>query len=238
MRLKISFFILFLCISCSSDYNLNLGKGWYVTENNIAIFDRELNENDSIIWIGKSRKGKANGDGKLIKYRNDIILYEYDGSVKNGIISGQGKKTLLNGTVYEGEFQHDLNGFGSIKYVDGYEEKGLFINNIYNQPALLDGFTSYPANDEIRYWKDGKEIDYNTAIEQNIILSKNNEINVKKLKSPELNKKINVYYDADFNIVEDQNQAIYYSILEFVSENQLKDNREMIFDINGVSEKI
>ena len=92
MRLKISFFILFLFISCLSDYNLNLGKGWYITENNIAIFDRELNENDSIVWIGKSRKGKANGDGKLIKYRNDIVLYEYDGSVKNGIISGQEKK--------------------------------------------------------------------------------------------------------------------------------------------------
>ena len=42
-----------------------------------------------------------------------------------------------------------------------------------------------------------------------------------------------MYYDADLNIVEDQNQAIYYSIVEFVSENQLKDNREMIFDING-----
>lgn len=233
MRFITSFFILFLFISCSSDYNLNLGKGWYITENNIAIFDRELNENDSIVWIGKSRKGKANGDGKLIKYRNDIILYEYDGSVKNGIISGQGKKTLLNGNVYEGEFQHDLNGFGSIKYVDGFEIKGLFINDLSNQPFLMDGFISDPANDSIWYFKNGKEIEYDTAIEQNIILSKNNEINVKKLKSPELNKKINLYYDADFNIVEDQNQAIYYSILEFVSENQLKDNREMIFDITG-----
>tara|TARA_S200000501_G_C20363869_1_gene543117 strand:- start:85 stop:396 length:312 start_codon:yes stop_codon:yes gene_type:complete len=100
MRLKISFFILFLFISCSSDYNSNLGKGWYITENNIAIFDRELNENDSIVWIGKSRKGKANGDGKLIKYRNDIIVYEYDGSVKDGIISGQGKKTFLYNFEY------------------------------------------------------------------------------------------------------------------------------------------
>ena len=233
MRFITSFFILFLFIACSSDYNLNLGKGWYITENNVAIFDRELNENDSIVWIGKSRKGKANGDGKLIKYRNDIIVYEYDGSVKDGVISGQGKKTLLNGTVYEGEFQHDLNGFGSIKYVDGFEMKGLFINNLYNQPNLMDGFISDPANDSIWYFKNGKEIEYDTAIEQNIILSKNNEINVKKLKSPELNKKINVYYDADFNIVEDKNQAIYYSILEFVSENQLKNNREMIFDING-----
>ncbi len=233
MHLKISFFIFFLFISCSSDYNLNLGKGWYITENNIAIFDRDLNENDSIVWVGRSRKGKANGDGSLIKYRNDIIVYEYQGSLKNGIISGQGKKTLLNGTVYEGKFQHDLNGFGSIKYVDGFEIKGLFINDFSNQPVLLDGFMSDPANDETWYWKNGEEIDYNTAIEQNIILSKNNNFNEKKLKSPELNRKINVYYDVDFNIVEDQNQATYYSILEFVSENQLKNNREMIFDISG-----
>ena len=51
------YIVLFLIFtSCSEDYNLDLGKNWFVTENNVAIFDRDLGQSDSLVWFGESKK--------------------------------------------------------------------------------------------------------------------------------------------------------------------------------------
>lgn len=220
-------------ISCSNDYKNYLGKGWYFSKNNVAIFDRDLKINDSIAWIGKSKNGKAHGSGLLKKYRNKIMLYEYDGEMKHGVISGYGKKTLMNGTIYEGEFQHDLNGFGTIKYINNQIEKGYFIGDSYNRVILYEG-TIKTTNDSTVYVSKKKKVNNFNALEKKITNYKDKlDYKLKKLKHPSLNKKFKIYYDLNFNVVDDLNEAEYYKIIQFTDKNTLINDRLNTFKING-----
>ncbi|XP_057289573.1 MORN repeat-containing protein 4-like [Hydractinia symbiolongicarpus] len=67
-------------------------------------------------------------------------IYTYpEGDVYEGDWSHEGKKhgigqlKLLDGSVYEGRFQHGLfNGVGTFKFADGSFYQGEFSNGLYN----------------------------------------------------------------------------------------------------------
>lgn len=89
-------------------------------------------------YVGESQGGKPHGYGTL-NYNSDNTRLRYEGHFKEGVRSGQGKTTLRNGDVYQGEFANDaMNGPGTYVSGDGTSRyKGTFKNGEYDGQGQL-----------------------------------------------------------------------------------------------------
>ena len=206
-----------------------LEDGWKKINNNCLIYDISLQDEDSITWDGDCFEGKVNGFGNLKKFRNNEIVYEYEGNFLDGEKLGYGKKTFLNGSIYEGEFYFEAHGSGKKINPDG-----SFSYGIYRQG---EPFTVIKQNrdETYTYLLKGVEISEEKAINLGLEEWSIDNINY-KLKTdiyPELNVQTILYYDEDWNMIKEKSKAEYYRMVTFISPYKVKDNLIQDFYISG-----
>ena len=208
---------------------ITLESGWLKINENCLIYDMNLEDQDSIYWDGDCFEGKVNGFGILKKFRDDEMIYEFEGNFLNGEKLGFGKQKYLNGSVYEGEFYFEAHGNGKTTNPDG-----SLLYGIYRQG---EPFTVVKQNrdETLTYLLEGDEITIEKAEELGITNWTIEKIDY-KLKTdiyPELNVQTILYYDKDWNMIKDKSKAAYYRMVTFVSPYKVKDNLIQDFYITG-----
>jgi len=212
--------------------DLVLEEGWKKINNNCLIYDINLEDQDSIFWDGDCFEGKANGFGIMKKFRNDEMIYKFEGNFLNGEKLGFGKQTYLNGAVYEGEFYFEAHGNGKLSNPDGSSSFGIFQQG--------NPFTVVKQNrdETYTYFQEGDEISLEKADSLGVSDWSINKIEY-KLKTdiyPELNVQTILYYDEDWNMISEKNKAVYYRMVTFESPYKVKDNLIQDFYISGERE--
>lgn len=194
-------------------------------DNDCKLLDPYYSEGITMKWDGACLNGKANGSGKLIKYKNGEYESTYEGEFKNGIREGNGIFKHIDGTIlecsftngqaigygkynlgygnyYEGEIvNYRQHGYGTINFANGAKFEGFFVSDIM--------YTGKHTN------HDGK-ISY---IQQYYPVTK---INVKSSDyKPEIGVRVTEYFDDKWNRCE-QKDASYYRLVTYESSNKPK----------------
>ena len=121
---------------------------------------------------------KFNGKGKYFwKKTNEI----YEGEWYNGQMSGNGKMTYSDGSVYEGKFfENKKNGMGIYTWGEGGK---CYVGEWKND--LMDGNGKFLNGDKLitGIWKEGKYIDNKNSIETNYSTFNMMNINNKNVKN-------------------------------------------------------
>ena len=75
-------------------------------------------------YRGKTADGLRSGKGR---YKFSNAFYEYEGEWVDGIMHGEGKLSMRDGSVYEGRFDRGaMNGWGTRSWADGSTYSGQF----------------------------------------------------------------------------------------------------------------
>src|SRR5262245_50115736 len=59
---------------------------------------------ESVVWSGACVGGYADGNGLLQWSVGGVLSTRYEGTLRAGLLSGQGKLTMPNGATYEGQW--------------------------------------------------------------------------------------------------------------------------------------
>ena len=224
--MKRNLFTLLLLLSiCITTFAQTLKDEWIVCNNQgCKVLDPYYSDGVTMKWEGSCVNGKANGYGKLTKYKNGEYESTYEGEYKNGIREGKGKFTH-DGTICVGVFvDGQMTGYGTKIFDNGSKFEGELINyrqhgkgvRMYADGAKFEGFF---VSDQIytgKYTnKDGKI----TYIQQYYPIEKINE----KLSEykPQLGERVTEYFDDKWNRCK-QKEASYYRLVTYESENKPK----------------
>lgn len=123
---------------------------WQQVENkaDCAVWNEEPASNESVTWTGKCKKGKANGNGKLVwryysfpKWKGRIRGWRestYIGSMRGGMSNGRGVLTWPGGEKYDGEWTNNKReGKGAWITASGERCEGIW----HNQKMVGQGTT-------------------------------------------------------------------------------------------------
>ncbi|MBX3009793.1 MAG: trypsin-like peptidase domain-containing protein [Melioribacteraceae bacterium] len=176
-------------------------------------------------WEGDCINGKANGFGKLTKYKNGEYESTYEGEYQNGIRQGKGTFSHKDGSVFKGTFLNgQLIGFGSVTTDEGSKYEGEFINyrrhgkGILTLPngSVLDGFF---VSDRLHTGKyknfDGTE----TYLQEYVPVPKISE--KQSGYKPEIGTRLTEYFNADWKRCT-QKEAAYYRLVTYEAPNKPK----------------
>jgi antitoxin component YwqK of YwqJK toxin-antitoxin module len=176
-------------------------------------------------WEGACVNGKANGYGKLTKYKDGEYESTYEGEFYNGIRQGKGKFTHKDGTVAIGQFINgQLMGYGTRTSDDGSKYEGEFVNYrqhgngkmTFANGAVFDGFWVSDRMYTGKYTNyDGKV----TYIQEYYPVDK-----IKETKSgykPEIGVRVTEYFDENWKRC-NQKEASYYRLVTYESPNKPK----------------
>jgi len=241
MRSYIFLFIIIFNLGCSFESNkkidsekeeiVNLTENklndprWIKIDSlNCYLFDinvdsQKIKNDISIKWDGNCFEGKANGFGKVLKYKNGEFVSEYIGNYSNGIRKGKGKLTFNNGKSGEGDFYYLPHGNYKNTYPNGETFEG-----IYNQSEKFIGKKTN-INGSITYYFEGDSIS-KEKFEKKI--TKKNDFIYPKIGEP-----IKIYYDENWNIIENLQEAKYYRLVNFESKYYPKNGLVQDFYISG-----
>ena len=204
------------------------GFGWVNLNENCNVYDFKYQQGDSLLWNGNCNKGNANGVGVLKKIRNNNLLYNFKGSLIDGVKSGIGQENYQNGLSYNGKFYYDFHGKGILEFHNSKKSEGIFVLG-----TLLTGVTKY-ANGDVTYSYNYKEVDLDFALKKGFISREDSLTFLDKEKiKPEINKKQIYFYDKDFNRLETSTDAIFSRTLTLTSENIPKNKLVQDFWPNG-----
>ncbi|MEL6561222.1 MAG: hypothetical protein AAFQ94_23725 [Bacteroidota bacterium] len=129
-------------------------------------------------YLGEFKKGKREGQGKLIN--NKVLVYE--GEWRNDKIDGIGKRYFPDGSFYMGKFkQNEPNGFGVKDWGDGYMYIGEFHNGLFEGNGVVFKDTRVLASG---IWAKG-EVEYQRDYQQ--IMDKINSRYKETIESMDLN---------------------------------------------------
>ena len=129
MKRKI-FTLLLLFTLALTTHGQTLKDEWVVCNSQgCKLLDPYYSDGVTMKWEGSCVNGKADGYGKLTKYKDGEYESTYEGEFKNGIRDGKGKFSHKDGTVREGIFINgQMTGKGVMSSNDGQKYSGDFLN--------------------------------------------------------------------------------------------------------------
>jgi S1-C subfamily serine protease/antitoxin component YwqK of YwqJK toxin-antitoxin module len=189
------------------------------------LLDPYYSDGVTMKWEGSCVNGKADGFGKLTKYKDGQYESTYEGEFLNGIREGKGKfshksETVLecnfkngqaigygkydlgNGNYYNGEIvNYRQHGNGTLKMANGSKFEGFFVSD-----RMYTGkFTNF----------DGKV----TYIQKYIPVEKISEKSGRY--KPEIGVRVTEYFDDKWNRCQ-QKDASFYRLVTYESDNKPK----------------
>jgi hypothetical protein len=127
MKKNILTLLLLLTLALTT-HGQTLKDEWVVCNNQgCKLLDPYYSDGVTMKWEGSCVNGKANGYGKLTKYKDGEYESTYEGEYKNGIREGRGKFSHLDGTIREGIFvDGQMTGKGVMTSKSGQKYNGGF----------------------------------------------------------------------------------------------------------------
>jgi S1-C subfamily serine protease len=218
--------ILLLFTIALTTYGQTLKDEWVVCNNQgCKLLDPYYSDGVTMNWEGSCVNGKANGYGKLTKYKNGEYESTYEGEFKNGIregkgtfthkdksvavgnfkdgqLFGYGTRTSEEGNKYEGEFiNYRQHGKGTMSFANGAKFEGFFVSDrMYTgKYTNYDGRITYLQ----KYYPVEKIIDNTSGYK------------------PEIGVRVTEYFDDEWNRCK-QKDASYYRLVTYESDNKPK----------------
>lgn len=223
MTNRLGLIICFLAL-VNSIYGQTLQDKWISCNNEgCQLLDPYFSDGVTVKWDGKCTNGKADGFGKLLKYKNGEYESTYEGEYKNGIREGKGKFSHQDGTITSGTFINgQLIGYGTRTDDDGNKYEGEFLNyrqhgqgnKHYANGAVFDGFwvSGRPYT--------GKFTDYDGTISYIQEYESVKSINEKKTGyRPQIGVRVTEYFDDNWNRCKPKN-ASYYRLVTYKEHNK------------------
>ncbi len=239
--MKRNIFTLLLLFTLALTTNGQTLKDEWVVCNNqgCKLLDPYFSDGVTMKWEGSCVNGKANGFGKLTKYKDGEYESTYDGEYVNGIREGKGKFTHKDGTVregvfingqmtgkgtmtsesgqkYEGDFiNYRMHGNGIIYLPNGSKFEGYFVQDIQYTGKFTnyDGKTTY----RVEFVPVEKIIDMDESMRNSFGLSSGKSSGYK----PEIGVRVTEYFDDKWNRCK-QKDASFYRLVTYESDNKPK----------------
>ena len=223
--MKRNIFILTLLLILTISLNAQTLKDQWVVCNSQSckLLDPYFSDGVTMKWEGSCLNGKANGVGKLTKYKDGKYESTYEGEFHNGIREGKGKFTHISGTILDCDFINgQAIGYGKYDLGEGNYYEGDIVNyrqhgNGSLKKANGSKFEGFFVSDRMYT---GKYINYDgkiTYIQKYYPIEKINE----KLSGykPEIGIRVTEYFDDKWNRCK-QKDASFYRLVTYVSENK------------------
>lgn len=225
MKTHIIILMVYLSISITLN-SQTLEDKWVVCNSQgCEILDPYYSEGETFKWEGSCINGKADGFGRLTKFKNGEHESTYEGEFKNGIREGKGKFIHADKTVREGIFINgQMTGKGTMVAEDGQKYIGDFINYRMHGNGIVyfpsgARFEGFFVSDNFYTGKltnhDGKVI----FIEKGKNVSSINEKT--SGYKPEIGIRLTEYFDENWNRCK-QKEAAYYRLITYEAPNKPK----------------
>lgn len=230
MKKKISVMLMFLTLMTSmfstKSNSQTLNEKWVVCNSqNCKILDPYFSEGSSMKWEGSCINGKANGYGKLTKYKDGKYESTYEGEYKNGIREGEGKFSHINGSVLECTFKNgQAIGYGKYDLGEGNYYEGEIINYRKHGKGVMNfangaKFEGFFVSDRM-YTGKYTNYDGKTTFKQKYYSV--DKINEKpSFYKPLIGVRITEYFDYEWKRC-NQKDASYYRLVTYESDNKPK----------------
>ena len=224
-EMKRSIFILSLLFSLTITINAQTLKDEWVVCNDqgCKLLDPYYSDGVTMKWEGSCENGKANGYGKLTKYKDGEYESTYEGEFHNGIREGNGKFSYKDGSVKEGIFVNgQMTGKGVMTSQDGQKYTGNFLNyrmHGYGTFEFANGskFEGFFVADRMYTGKytnyDGKVTYLQKYYAVEKIVEKSSDY------KPEIGNRVTEYFDENWNRCK-QKDASYYRLVTYESDNK------------------
>jgi S1-C subfamily serine protease/antitoxin component YwqK of YwqJK toxin-antitoxin module len=224
--MKNGFLFFLLSFFSLSSFCQTLKDEWVVCNNQgCKALDPYYSEGVKFKWEGACLNGKANGTGKMMKYKNGELESTYEGEYKNGIREGKGKFKHNSGTVLECSFKNgQAIGFGKYDLADGNYYQGEIVNYrqhgygvlTYGNGSKFEGFfvSDYPYT--------GKHTSFNGAV--SYIEKYNPTDKIKEEKTgyaPAIGVRVTEYFDKSWKRCK-QKDAAFYRLVTYESDHKPK----------------
>tara|TARA_Y100000588_G_C14237514_1_gene917990 strand:- start:33 stop:2399 length:2367 start_codon:yes stop_codon:yes gene_type:complete len=191
----------------------------YLFESNMHWTKEDLGIKASYSWEGDCFDGKVNGYGKALRYIDGELQSEYVGNYQYGIRKGKAKLTLSNGDTDEGDFFYNTHGNIKQTKANGETYEGTAKTGKYytGKKLKVDGAIIY----YVRGYKVSEE-------KYNIEINKKDDF-----VFPELGVLTKYYFDENWEITENIQDAKYYRLVNFEGKYFPKDGLVRDFFISG-----
>jgi S1-C subfamily serine protease/antitoxin component YwqK of YwqJK toxin-antitoxin module len=197
---------------------------WVVCNNQgCKLLDPYYSEGVTMKWEGSCVNGKANGHGKLTKYKDGQYESTYEGEFNNGIREGKGKFSHISGTILECNFKNgQAIGLGKYDLGEGNYYEGEIINyreHGNGKKTFANGskFEGFFVSDRMYT---GKYTNYDGKISYLQKYYPVEKINEKASDyKPQLGVRVTEYFDDKWNRCK-QKDAAYYRLVTYESENK------------------
>jgi hypothetical protein len=90
-----------ICIALAASQAL-AQEGFIADKKGCKVSNPNPKADESVAWSGKCVDGYADGKGLLQWYVNGVPSTRYEGTLRGGLLAGQGKLTMPDGASYEG----------------------------------------------------------------------------------------------------------------------------------------
>jgi len=226
MKMQHIYFLLLALLSISiKAQSQTLQPEWIIcNDQGCKLLDPYFSEGVSVKWDGSCVDGKANGYGKLLKYKKGKLESTYEGDYKNGIREGKGIFTHSDGSVKQGAFVNgQLTGKGEMES-DGNKYIGEFINYCLHGNGILflsNGakFEGYFVSNHMYTGKYTNKDGTITFIEKGEPVSKIENKN--SGYKPEIGVEVTEYFDEKWNRCK-KRDASYYRLITYEAPNKPK----------------
>jgi S1-C subfamily serine protease/antitoxin component YwqK of YwqJK toxin-antitoxin module len=225
MKKNILTLLLLLTLALTT-HGQTLKDEWVVCNNQgCKLLDPYYSDGVTMKWEGSCVNGKANGYGKLTKYKDGEYESTYEGEYKNGIREGRGKFSHLDGTIREGIFvDGQMTGKGVMTSKSGQKYNGGFLNYRCHGNGTIEyangsKFEGFSVADRMYT---GKYTNYDGKI---TYLQKYYPVEkiVEKTSGykPEIGVRVTEYFDDKWNRCK-QKDASFYRLVIYESDNKPK----------------
>ena len=218
--------VVFILSNSNYLFSQTLKDEWIiVNQQGCKVLDPYFSDGVTMKWDGPCTNGKANGIGKLLKYKDGEYESTYEGEYKNGIREGKGKFSHITGSILDCQFVNgQAIGYGNYDLGDGNK----YVGQIFNYRAHGNGTYNYANGSKFEGFivsdrlYTGKYTNYDgklTYYQQGNIVSEIKEIT--SAYKPEMGIKLTEYYDENWKRCK-QKDAAYYRQVTYESENKPK----------------
>lgn len=218
--------LLLLVTMTTTIHGQTLKDEWVVCNiQGCKLLDPYYSDGVTMKWEGSCVNGKANGYGKLTKYKDGEYESTYEGEFKNGIRDGKGKFSHVSGTVLECNFKNgQAVGYGKYNLGEGNYYEGEILNYRKHGNGIFKGangskFEGFFVSDRMYTGKytgyDGKI----TYLQKYYSVEKINEKS--SGYKPEIGVRVTEFFDDKWNRCK-QKDASYYRLVTYESDNKPK----------------
>ena len=229
IRMKIHLLTILFLITISITANSQtIKKEWVVSNSQgCKVLDPYFSDGVTMLWKGSCENGKANGSGKLTKFKYGEYESTYKGEYKSGIREGQGKFTHADGTTRTGKFVNgQMVGKGVMISEDGEKYVGNFINNTAHGLGTID----YPDGDKKIGFFVSHQLYTGKIISQDGTITyyhKHKEVDKEIIEAkihyqPKIGIELTEYFDKYFNKCTKDKQ-VYYRQIIYQADNKPTD---------------